>query len=74
MYFYDDEERLVSLPIDWTSVSAADPFVVLSAGRSAFRAADPLELARLVGQLQEGGAPRGHCPERVTVKPIMPQA
>jgi len=55
--FYDEEGRLVSLPACWTSLSPPDPFVVLSAGRAAFRAADLLELARLVRELREGGAP-----------------
>ena len=57
VFFYDDEGRLVSLPACWTSISSPDPFVVLSAGRSEFRAADLLALARLVRELQEGGSP-----------------
>jgi hypothetical protein len=55
--FYDDNGRLVSLPACWTSVSSPDPFVVVSAGRSVFRAADLVALARLVQELQEGGSP-----------------
>jgi len=55
--FYDDEGRLVSLPACWTSISSSDPFVVVSAGRSAFRAADLVALARLIQELQEGGSP-----------------
>ena len=48
------EGRLVSLPAAWTSVSAPDPFVVIAAGRSAFRVPDLLELARLLASLQQG--------------------
>jgi Family of unknown function (DUF5372) len=34
------------LPTSWTDVGAVDPFVALAAGRSLFRVADLLELAR----------------------------
>ena len=40
--------RLVSVPAAWTSVCGPDPVVVVSAGRSAFRVQDLMELARLV--------------------------
>src|SRR5213076_344541 len=56
VYFHDDEGRLVSLPAAWTSVFSPDPFVVISAGRSAFRVPDLLELAQLLAKLQEGGS------------------
>lgn len=59
MYYHDDEGRLCSLLAGWTSVSPADPFVVLAAGRSPFRLADLLELCRLVeamGAQQDGRA------------------
>jgi hypothetical protein len=52
LYFYDDGQQLVSVRTSWTDVGAADPFVVLAAGRSAFRPADLLELARQVGELR----------------------
>jgi hypothetical protein len=55
-YFYNDDGVLVSLPACWTSILPPDPFVVLSAGRSAFRVADLRQLARLVRELQEGGS------------------
>jgi hypothetical protein len=51
VYFYDDEGKLRSLLTGWTSVSPADPFVVVAAGRSPFRLADLLELSRLVGAM-----------------------
>jgi hypothetical protein len=55
VHFYDDNGRLISLPAQWTSVSLPDPFVVLSAGRSAFRYADLLALARMIAELESGG-------------------
>jgi hypothetical protein len=56
VYFYHDRGCLIGLPIQWTSLSPPDPFVVLSAGRSAFRPADLLALARLMEELRPGGA------------------
>jgi hypothetical protein len=44
--------HLVWLPSRWTSIELKDPFVVVSAGRSAFRAADLIELAALVCMLR----------------------
>ena len=55
LYYYDAEGRLASIPAGWTDVSAADPFVVFSAGRSAFRLADLLELVRLVASRGKEG-------------------
>jgi hypothetical protein len=48
----------VSLPAEWTDAVAADPFVVVSAGRSPFHVAGLLELSDLVARLsreQESG-------------------
>ena len=42
---------LLSLPARWTSVAAEDPFVIVAAGRSHFRAADLIDLAALVAAL-----------------------
>jgi hypothetical protein len=56
VYFHDDTGRLVSLPASWTSVSPADPYVVISAGRSPFRVQDLLELAQLIARIRQGGA------------------
>ena len=56
VYFHDAEGRLTALPAAWTDVFSPDPFVVISAGRSAFRVNDLLELTRLIARLrQEGG-------------------
>jgi hypothetical protein len=56
VYFHDAEGRLAAIPAAWTDVFSPDPFVILSAGRSAFRACDLLELARLIAGLREGDA------------------
>jgi hypothetical protein len=55
LYFYHDNGCLIGLPVQWTSLSPPDPFVVLSAGRSAFRCEDLLELARMIEELQSRG-------------------
>ena len=52
--YRDPDGYLLSLPSRWTSVEAEDPFVVVSAGRSHFRAADLIDLAALVATLQVG--------------------
>jgi len=54
VYFHNDDGRLISVPTAWTSIGAADPFVVVSAGRSPFRAQDLLELAELIEAMTEG--------------------
>ena len=46
VYFHNDDGRLISVPTAWTSISAADPFVVVSAGRSAL-------IGRLFGAIAE---------------------
>jgi hypothetical protein len=47
---YVDETGVArSLPARWTSAVAEDPAVIVSAGRSHFRGADLVELAKLVG-------------------------
>ena len=51
VYFYDDGGALVVLPAEWTDAVAADPFVVVSAGRSPFPLDGLLELSELVAGL-----------------------
>lgn len=51
VYFCDDVGELVSLPAEWTDVVAADPFVVVAAGRSPFHVSGLLELSELVARL-----------------------
>jgi len=55
VYFHDDTGRLRKIPAGWTDVVGDDPFVVVAAGRSAFRVADLLTLADVI----EGMQPRG---------------
>ena len=55
VYFKHDSGCLIGLPVQWTSLSAPDPFVILSEGRSAFRCDDLLALARMIEELQSGG-------------------
>jgi hypothetical protein len=53
VYFHDDQGQLRALSASWTSIGATDPFVAISGGRSAFRTADLLELARLIEATEE---------------------
>ena len=48
VYFYDDEEKLRSVPSQWTSLVPEDPVVVVGVGRARFRLAELLELATLL--------------------------
>ena len=48
MLFEDGECCARSVPTAWTTVAGADPFVILSAGRSFFRIEDLLSLVTLV--------------------------
>ncbi len=52
VFYLDEGEELRSLPARWTSVDAGDPLVVISAGRSLYRVADLLELAKLTREIQ----------------------
>jgi hypothetical protein len=58
VYYYDDHQRLASLPTAWTSLAAVDPFVFVADGRCAFRTQDLIELARLLSQLQDATSSR----------------
>ena len=51
VYFFDDDGQLNSLPAVWTDVDPPGHFVVVSAGRSAFRIEDLLRLATLLDGL-----------------------
>jgi len=53
VYFHNDQGQLRALSAGWTSLRAEDPFVVISAGRAAFRTADLLKLAGLLQGLRE---------------------
>ena len=52
VFYRDRGGHLASLPARWTSVVPEDPFVVVAAGRSRFRAADLVDLALLIGRLR----------------------
>jgi hypothetical protein len=54
VYYRDAGGTLRPVPLAWTSLAPPDPFVRLSAGRSAFRVADLLELSRLLACLVKG--------------------
>jgi hypothetical protein len=54
VYVFDAAGELVSLPAEWTDVVAADPFVVVAAGRSPFHIAGLLELSELVARMAAG--------------------
>ena len=56
VFFRVPGARVVSLPAGWTDAVAADPFVVVAAGRAPFRTADLLAAAGLVARLR-GGRP-----------------
>lgn len=47
-YYRDEQGRLAAIPAEWTSVAPADPFVMVSSGRSLFRFEDLLQLVDLV--------------------------
>jgi hypothetical protein len=46
--FFDEEQRLRSLPLAWTSLAPSDPFVLIAAGRSPFHVEDLARLVRLL--------------------------
>jgi hypothetical protein len=50
--FLDKKGRQCEIPLSWTDLAAEDPVLVLASGRSWFRAADLLELTRLVEGLR----------------------
>ena len=66
VHLHDENGQLFSLPAGWTDATAADPFVVIAAGRCPFTTDGLLALADLAGRLgarRDGGG---------TVKRIMP--
>ena len=52
VHLRDEDGVLFSLPAGWTDAAAADPFVVIAAGRCSFTTAGLLALADLVDQLR----------------------
>ena len=49
---HDENGQLFSLPAGWTDVAAADPFVVIAAGRCPFTTDGLLAVADLVDRLR----------------------
>ena len=68
VYVYADCGELVSLPVAWTDMVAADPFVVVADGSAAFRTEDLVELVGLLARLR--GDRAGEVSE--DVRQIMP--
>ena len=66
VHLHDENGQLFSLPARWTDAAAADPFVVVAAGRAPFTMAGLLALADLVDQL------RAQRDGTEAVKKIMP--
>jgi hypothetical protein len=52
-----DDSAICSVPPQWTDVVSPDPEVVTGQGRSPFRVADLIELARLVAHLSSEKLP-----------------
>jgi len=51
--YYDDGQRLQSLPLAWTSLAPADPFEIVAAGRALFRTDTLLRLVALLRDLDQ---------------------
>ena len=50
--FLDKKGRQCEIPLSWTDLAAEDPVVILASVKTWFRAADLVELARLVEGLR----------------------
>jgi Family of unknown function (DUF5372) len=50
VFFHDDQGRLTSLPIQWTSLFSNDPLIILSNSKAFFRVPDLLELVHIVNK------------------------
>jgi len=55
VYYHDEAGKLCQVPAGYTNVIQPDPYVVINAGRSAFRVVDLLELCCLMDKIS--GAP-----------------
>jgi hypothetical protein len=53
------EDRLCSIPREWTDLVAPDPEVILGEGRALVRVRDLMALAGLVGRLVGERSPEG---------------
>lgn len=69
VWFEDREERVQSLPTSWTDAGGVDRFVAVAAGRSLFRVAELIELARQIRGVEVGvRSARCKGKDTVTVK------
>jgi Family of unknown function (DUF5372) len=59
VWFRDREERVQTVPTSWTDAGGVDRFVVVAAGRSLFRVAELIELAREIEGLKSACVARG---------------
>ena len=59
VFFVDVDGVQRSLPTGWTDVGPVDVFVVLAAGRSAFRVEDLVRLVGVIDVLRNGGGGDG---------------
>ena len=64
VFFFDEEGVQRSLPRGWTDAADVDAFVVVAAGRSAFRVADLLALVELIDGLRRLRRGRAACKAR----------
>ena len=53
LYFYDRQQKLISIPTSWTNYLPEDPFVKVSAKRSFFRFDDLVQLVEKINILKE---------------------
>ncbi|MDA3971393.1 MAG: DUF5372 family protein, partial [Desulfobulbaceae bacterium] len=53
--FHNDNGRLTSVPVSWTSLCSPDPFVVVSKGRAKFKPNDLMRLVDLIDIIKEAG-------------------
>ena len=51
VYYYNEQNKLTTLPLSWTSLQDPDPFVTYSEGRSSFRIQDLIELVSILTEL-----------------------
>ena len=55
VFFFGTDGAMQSLPRTWTDVADPDVFVMIAAGRSAFRVADLLALAGVIDGVRQSG-------------------
>ena len=53
VYYIDENDDIRLMPLSWTDVQPADPFIVMAAGRSPLRTPDLLELVKRIKELSD---------------------